>query len=570
MSRLKVMDTHAASSFVRTIAGEAGLKPMFVDEPTQPCTNPITKQIIVTRPHWGWTEEQASVWAGEIGHEAGHWFAGNKAIMQWFLDRKTNMASLYGTLANLFADWVNDQQWKERNLLGMHRDVQAAQNFHCGRGIEALNKRGIPADEKGKLLVTVFSWIYGQRADTFQPGLTANALAWAKAVDPSPMFIHNSELQTLHDGQSIHDLIVKIFEQEDMEEEIPPEGGGEGDPNEGEEAKDGDNLGKETGKSEGKGKGDKEGESEEEIWVSYRDLLADDHSSHEMGEGSPVRIIYDHDESEDYEPYNEHYVLDLEKEDIHSAIRCRGHYYANEGTEIAKEAEGLERQIRKMIQVKAAEDREVGMRSGRVHARSLYKVPTGGDDIFWRRNNPIVTKDSAIFILGDASGSMRGDRYAALTASFIILNDATSKLNIPAEYTLFSETTQPNYYIIKKFSSRATESQIVERMHYVENYMGNNPDGEALIWAAGRLLSRPEKRKILIVLSDGQPATSAEGDAFTHLKRVAAEVEKRVDLFGVGLMTDSVKQFYKQNSVVEDPKDLDKMFLDILKHKIIG
>jgi cobaltochelatase CobT len=36
-----------------------------------------------------------------------------------------------------------------------------------------------------------------------------------------------------------------------------------------------------------------------------------------------------------------------------------------------------------------------------------------------------------------------------------------------------------------------------------------NIDGEALLWASRRLLSRPESRKVLIVISDGAPADQA-------------------------------------------------------------
>lgn len=547
-SRLEVMDTHAARAFVRTVAGEAGLNPTFSEDTVQPCTNPKTKQIIVTKPQWSWTPEQAAVWRGEILHEAGHWFKGNKDVMQFFLDKNTDMASLYGTLANLFADWVNDRQWIARNLEGAHRDVQAAQNYHCGRGVDGLIERGVPEDDKGKLLVSVFSWIYNRRADTFQSGLTANAMRWAKYVDYTSLVAHNDELEALNDGQSIHNLIVKLFEQEEMEDEMPPEqqeseGGSESQPEKGENTED--------------------GEKEAPAWVSYRDLLADDHSDM-GGEGAPIKIVYDHDPDDSYVAYDEFNVTDLGK------IAHTGGHYVDGAIAIANEAASLAKQVQRLIQIKAAEDREVGMRSGRIHARSLYKVPTGGDDIFWRKNNPIVTKDSAIFVLGDASGSMRGLQYTSLAASYMILNEATSKLNIPAEYTLFTEMAIPEYYLVKRFNERVSSDAILSRMGHVERLMGNNPDGEALIWAAKRLLLRPEKRKILLVLSDGQPATRALGDAHTHLKKVAAEVSKRVDLFGIGLMTDSVKDFYNQYVIVNDPNELDKMFLNILRKKIIG
>jgi cobaltochelatase CobT len=90
-----------------------------------------------------------------------------------------------------------------------------------------------------------------------------------------------------------------------------------------------------------------------------------------------------------------------------------------------------------------------------------------------------------------------------------------------------------------------------------------NIDGEALTWAHQRLLARPERRRILIVVSDGTPmdeATSA-ANGFDyldgHLAAVVRHIETRsqVKLAAVGIGHD-VSQFYANATRISKADDL--------------
>ncbi len=73
-----------------------------------------------------------------------------------------------------------------------------------------------------------------------------------------------------------------------------------------------------------------------------------------------------------------------------------------------------------------------------------------------------------------------------------------------------------------------------------------NIDGEALMWAHGRLLARTEPRRILVVISDGTPmdeaTLAANGHEYleTHLQVVGEDVERRsrVQLAAIGIGHD--------------------------------
>lgn len=71
-------------------------------------------------------------------------------------------------------------------------------------------------------------------------------------------------------------------------------------------------------------------------------------------------------------------------------------------------------------------------------------------------------------------------------------------------------------------------------------------DGEALAWAHGRLMSRPEPRKVLVMISDGSPTDAATanvnrpGFLDDHLAGIADRIERfsPVELGAIGIDLD--------------------------------
>ena len=86
-----------------------------------------------------------------------------------------------------------------------------------------------------------------------------------------------------------------------------------------------------------------------------------------------------------------------------------------------------------------------------------------------------------------------------------------------------------------------------------DEMLKENIDGEALAWAHRRLLARPERRRILVVVSDGTPMDEATfaANGFDyldgHLAAVVEHIETRspVKLAAIGIGHD-VSQFYRQ------------------------
>ena len=92
-----------------------------------------------------------------------------------------------------------------------------------------------------------------------------------------------------------------------------------------------------------------------------------------------------------------------------------------------------------------------------------------------------------------------------------------------------------------------------------EGLLKENIDGEALLWAHKRLMGRFEKRKILMVISDGAPVDdstlSVNPGLFleNHLKSVVNWIEKKspVELLAVGIGHDVTRYYSKAVTILE-------------------
>ncbi|USE78179.1 cobalt chelatase [Cupriavidus gilardii] len=96
-------------------------------------------------------------------------------------------------------------------------------------------------------------------------------------------------------------------------------------------------------------------------------------------------------------------------------------------------------------------------------------------------------------------------------------------------------------------------------------------DGEAVDWACARLLSRPQARRLLVVVSDGSPMDRATAQANgerlldDHLKDVAArhEAQGRIELMGLGVDLD-LSPYYRRHFPLDTTRPLDTAAIDAI------
>ncbi len=113
------------------------------------------------------------------------------------------------------------------------------------------------------------------------------------------------------------------------------------------------------------------------------------------------------------------------------------------------------------------------------------------------------------------------------------------------------------HIVIKSADVPWRRARIALGLFLHDEMLKENIDGEALEWAHSRLLARSERRKILVVVSDGTPmdeaTLAANGYEYleSHLQHVVTDIEARspVQLAAIGIGHD-VSLFYRNATTI--------------------
>ena len=93
---------------------------------------------------------------------------------------------------------------------------------------------------------------------------------------------------------------------------------------------------------------------------------------------------------------------------------------------------------------------------------------------------------------------------------------------------------------------------------------GGTPMAEALLWAGMLLTHRPERRKIVIPMTDGSPDDLAKTrKAVERLRSCGIEV------YGIGILDNSMLTWLKESSVIRQIEELPAALIGLLKEALI-
>ena len=234
----------------------------------------------------------------------------------------------------------------------------------------------------------------------------------------------------------------------------------------------------------------------------------------------------------------------------------------------------LSRSLKKYLLTLTTSAYSYGLKKGKIHQGRLNRVLLNERQpkVFKLKQSSKVEMDTAISILTDCSGSMYGAKMKTANIMNMCIMDVLKSIHANYELLGFSEDYNTlNHMIFKGFNENITRDILAGRLLSSARVSGCNSDGDSIIWACERLLQQPQKRKIMIVLSDGQPAGNFTGDGREYLKKVCAEVEERtpIDLWGIGILTDSPKRYYKNNVTCNKLENLGVILMQVLKSSLV-
>jgi len=224
---------------------------------------------------------------------------------------------------------------------------------------------------------------------------------------------------------------------------------------------------------------------------------------------------------------------------------------------------------------------------GILDAARLSRIVTApGQSLSYKVERDTDFRDTVVTLLIDNSGSMRGRPISIAAISAEIMARTLERCGVKTEILGFTtrawkggqsreswlEAGRPQnpgrlndlrHIIYKKADEPWRRAKRSLGLMMREGLLKENIDGEALLWAHNRIISRPEERRIMMVISDGAPVDdstlSVNNGAYLeqHLREVINHIEKRspVQLIAIGIGHD-VTRYYKRAVTIMDAEQL--------------
>ena len=234
--------------------------------------------------------------------------------------------------------------------------------------------------------------------------------------------------------------------------------------------------------------------------------------------------------------------------DIHKGVPVRVNRMTEVSPEMAAQYNAIagpllaiSKQLQKSLLRQLRDQQRGGKQTGLLMGRRLdaHALFRSDGKVFTKNALPSQPPGMAVGLLLDESGSMSScDRATYARASAIILYDFCQALRVPV--MVYGHSTGGSGVEVYSYSEfDAIDREDKYRLVDI-SARGSNRDGAALRFVAERLSHRPEELKLLILVSDGQPAdtgyygTAAEED----LRGIQQEYRRKGILFVAAAIGD--------------------------------
>ncbi len=230
---------------------------------------------------------------------------------------------------------------------------------------------------------------------------------------------------------------------------------------------------------------------------------------------------------------------------------------------------------------------EFDLDEGILDAGRLSRVVTDPHHpLSYKVENESTFRDTVVTLLIDNSGSMRGRPISVAAMCADIISRTLERCAVKVEVLGFTTRAWKGGQAREEWvgaGKPANPGRLNDLRHIIykaadapwrrsnknlglmlrEGLLKENIDGEALLWAYNRLISRPEQRRILMVISDGAPVDDATlsvnpGNYLErHLRDVIDYIEKfsPVELSAIGIGHD-VTRYYSRAVTINDAEEL--------------
>lgn len=560
------------------------------------------------------THEETMVMRGLLDHEAGHIRHTNFEAVQAFGDTQSEQAF---HIANVLEDMRLEK-------LVMEEYPGSKKNFKAMR--ESVGKHELQSmKEHEKEFTTITAEAINNamlRAGTLDYAGETNKQMYDMLPDRFKAWGHKftDEAKACKNTEEILNLalaIEKLLEQSNksqppkpMPEEGEPDEGGEGldgNPSDFTFDKDGD-FTEGKPKKEGKGKKLMEGKGDGKAKCLTKDPI----KSIKDDLQSKVDMFMDKADPKgsDYRVLSTRYDEVFTKDSVNKRTDKRDKLikegkavgYEHTKNQLGGLVNTMKAKLRRALMAKENRDWDFGREFGKLDTKRLVAGSLGSPTVYKQRKDRLEM-DTAVHFLIDLSGSMGGEKIRVARDAAVAFSECLEGTQISYQITGFCNSRYPSDIsdLVYKAQKDGSKFHRVEPLNlfkfksFSQNLQlskgainaigqsagGNNSDRDAVIWAYHELLMRPEKRKILFVLSDGEPANETinihgiyndeRNPLVKGLKDAINECGKNnVECVGIGILTDHVKDIYPKSVSINKVEDLSGAIFVQLSNLLTG
>jgi cobaltochelatase CobT len=245
-------------------------------------------------------------------------------------------------------------------------------------------------------------------------------------------------------------------------------------------------------------------------------------------------------------------------------------------------------QLQRRLMARQTRSWTFDLEEGLVDASRLDRVVVNpGFADAYKQEEESQFRDTCVTLLIDNSGSMRGKTIELACVAADLICAALENCSVTTEVLGFTTMGWKGGQSAQEWlraGRPAGPGRLNDLLHIVyksadEPYrrarlnlcammsadlLKENIDGEALAWAARRLMGRPERRRILMVISDGAPVDQATIEANEdkdildrHLRDVIGAIERggQIELAAIGVRHD-IDKYYRTARRIDAIDDL--------------
>lgn len=181
--------------------------------------------------------------------------------------------------------------------------------------------------------------------------------------------------------------------------------------------------------------------------------------------------------------------------------------------------------------------------SGSVDPSLIFNLAIGDTEIF-RKIGMDKKFNGCVYVLLDNSGSMCGNKRTEASKAAAVIEEGFKGI-IPMKIVAFDTCGPVIHEVIKGWDESQKLNCCWNFAKHGRNGCGND-DGYDILVAQKELLARPEEKKLLIVLSDGAPASVEDTK-----KAIQNTRKKGINVFGI---------YFEEGQIGSDAKEFQYMY----------